>query len=81
MAMIWSSAYTYFAQGNSFGNSTAQIQQSIRKIYNNNGIKIMVSAFGDSENPTSAGSDPVTCGTNFGNFILANNFDGGDVDW
>jgi hypothetical protein len=41
----------------------------------------MVSAFGDSENPTSAGSDPTTCGTNFGNFILANNFDGGDVDW
>lgn len=40
-----------------------------------------MSAFGDSEFPTSAGSDPIACGYAFGNFILNNNLDGGDVDW
>ena len=81
MAMIWASAWTYFAQGNSFGNNTQDIQKKLRSLYNAAGIKILVSAFGDSEFPTSSGEDPTTCGTKFGQFILDNNFDGGDVDW
>ena len=69
MAMIWASAMTYFAEGNSFGKNTDEIQKSIRKIYNDHGIKVLVSAFGDSENPTSAGSDPVMCGKKLGQFV------------
>ena len=33
MAMIWASAWTYFAQGNSFGNSTDEIQKALKKIF------------------------------------------------
>lgn len=81
MAMIWANAYTYFAQGNSFGNDTQTIQKSLKKLYNDAGIKIMVSAFGDSEFPTSAGEDPTACGYKLGNFVLDNNLDGADIDW
>ena len=81
IAMVWANAYTYFAQGNSFGNDTQTIQKAIKKIYNDNGIKILVSAFGDSEFPTSAGEDPVMCGKKLGQFVLDNNLDGADIDW
>ena len=66
MAMIWAGAATYFGEGNSFGKTTDHIQKSIKKIYNDHGIRVIVSAFGDSENPTSAGSDPVACGQKLG---------------
>ena len=66
MAGIWSNARTYFDQDNSFGSTTGEIQKALRKIYNDNGIKILVSAFGDSEFPTSAGSDAVACGKALG---------------
>lgn len=79
--MIWANAMTYFSQGNAFGNTTQEIQIALKDIYNKNGIKILVSAFGDSEFPTSAGEDPDLCGQKFGQFILDNNLDGGDVDW
>ena len=55
MAMIWANARTYFDYPNSFGNTTKDIQTKIRQIYHDNGINITVSAFGDSEFPTSAG--------------------------
>lgn len=41
----------------------------------------MVSAFGDSEFPTSAGEDPIACGYALGNFVKNNNLDGADIDW
>jgi hypothetical protein len=34
MAMIWANAWTYFGQGNAFGNSTAEIQKTLRQLYN-----------------------------------------------
>lgn len=81
IAMVWANAYTYFSQGNSFGNDTQTIQKNLRKRYNDAGIKVLVSAFGDSEFPTSAGEDPTACGYKLGNFVLDNNLDGADIDW
>ena len=81
MVQMWRDAKLYFGDQTKFGGSSSEIQQSIRAIYNKHGIKIMASAFGDSEFPTSAGSDPETCGRKFGQFIIDNNFDGADCDW
>jgi hypothetical protein len=81
MAMVWANAYSYFEYGNSFGKTTDEIQKSLRRIYKNAGIKIMVSAFGDSEFPTTRGLDPAVCGRKLGEFVLNNNLDGADVDW
>ena len=48
MALIWSNAYKYFGPRNSFGNDTSSVQKGIKKKYNEAGIKLFVSAFGDS---------------------------------
>jgi len=42
---------------------------------------LLVSAFGASEFPTSNGKDANETCTNLALFILANGFDGVDVDW
>ena len=81
MALIWSRAYDFFAQGNSFGSDTPSIQRSLRAKYNEAGIKIMVSAFGSTEFPTSSGMDPHVCAQRLGKFVKENNLDGADVDW
>jgi len=81
MALIWASAYEFFAQGNSFGSNTQEIQKALRAKYNEAGIKIMVSAFGSTEFPTSAGMDPHVCAQKLGKFVKENNLDGADIDW
>jgi hypothetical protein len=78
-AMIWRDAAMYFGDQNTFGKTTQEIQVAIRKLYNGAGKYIMVSAFGDSQMPTSL--DPTTCGKALGQFVLDNNLDGADVDY
>ena len=41
----------------------------------------MVSAFGSTQTPTSAGVDPVDCGLKLAKFVKDNLFDGVDIDW
>ena len=50
-------------------------------LYNDKGIKIFVSAFGATQHPTTAGSDPIQCATKLSNFVLNNNLDGVDINW
>jgi chitinase len=53
----------------------------LKKAYNDGGIKIMISAFGAKEFPTTLGYDAVDCATRLGNFVKDNNLDGVDLDW
>ena len=41
----------------------------------------MVSAFGATQEPTTAGFDPVDCGLKLAKFVKDNLFDGVDIDW
>ena len=41
----------------------------------------MVSAFGATEHPTTAGVDPVVCATKLADFVSTYNLDGVDIDW
>ena len=52
----------------------------MKQRYNENGVKIFISAFGATEHPVTANVDPTTCATNLGNFVLNNNLDGVDID-
>lgn len=45
------------------------------------GVKILVTAFGAAEAPTSAGVNPTTAANNLATFVKANGFDGADIDW
>lgn len=81
MAGLWTNAYQNFGPENSFGKSNDEIQKNLKKRYNDAGVKIMVSAFGATEFPTSAGADPTQCALKLGNYVKTNNFDGVDLDW
>ncbi len=45
------------------------------------GVKLIVSAFGATEYPTSSNFDPVDAATKLADFVNTNLFDGVDVDW
>jgi len=57
------------------------VQQAWLKAYHNKGIKILVSAFGATQFPTSQGFDANTTCTNLANFVKDNSLDGVDLDY
>ena len=78
---IWSNPTIYMGFDSEFGSTDGEIQKNLKKKYNDGGVKIMISAFGATEHPTSAGTDPTVCATKLGNYVLNNNLDGVDLDW
>ena len=78
---IWANPLFYFGAENPFGSTNDQIQKTLKKKYNDGGVKILISAFGATEFPTTNGVDPVDCANKLGNFVLQNNLDGVDIDW
>ena len=81
IALIWADPMKYFGQDNPFGNSKEAVQKFLKDKYNKNGVKILISAFGATEMPTTANVDPNECANKLGGFVLENNLDGVDVDW
>lgn len=64
-----------------FGKTKEQIQKNLKKKYNEGGVKILISAFGATQFPTTAGVDPIDCARRLGAFVRDNNLDGVDIDW
>lgn len=81
IALIWANPVKYFGAESQFGKTNQEIQLNLKKKYNDAGIKVMISAFGATEFPTTAGKDPVATAKSLGNFVLANHLDGVDIDW
>jgi len=63
------------------GKTTQEIQKAWLAAYHSKGIKVLVSAFGSTDNPTSGGVDPVDCGKRLAQFVITNQLDGVDLDW
>jgi chitinase len=63
------------------GNTTQQIQKTLKDKFAAAGVKLLVSAFGSTQTPTSAGYDPVDCATKIAAFVTLNQYDGVDIDW
>jgi len=53
----------------------------MKNLYNQAGIKLMVSAFGATENPTSLGLDATVCANKLADYVSQNQLDGVDIDW
>jgi hypothetical protein len=81
VAKVWNNPIAYFGASSIFGSTNADIRTNIKKIYNSNGIKIMVSAFGSTENPTTAGANATLTALKLADFVNSNNLDGVDIDW
>ena len=64
--------YTYVSADNPWGNSTAEVQAAWRKLYNDAGIRIVVSAFGATDFPTSVGASASETCDDIAEFVLAN---------
>jgi hypothetical protein len=43
---VWGNPIKYFGSNSVFGKTKDEIQKNLKKKYNDNGIKIMISAFG-----------------------------------
>ena len=76
---IWANSYPYFV-GSSFGSTTSEVQAHLRKLYNDNGVKVLITAFGN-EVPATLGYGAVDCANKLAEFVEANHFDGVNVDW
>jgi len=80
-ALLWANAYEYVSADNPWGNNTQQVQAAWLKAYHDQGIKVLVSAFGDTDFPTSEGKDPNQVAQDLANFVKVNQLDGADLDW
>lgn len=78
---IWADPLKYFSVDNPWGKSIQQIQQSLIKIYHSQGIKVLISAFGATEFPTTQGFNAVDTCRSLAEFVKNNNLDGVDLDY
>mmetsp|Transcript_9519 Transcript_9519/g.10523 ORF Transcript_9519/g.10523 Transcript_9519/m.10523 type:complete len:333 (+) Transcript_9519:291-1289(+) len=81
IADIWADPLHYFSAQNPFGSTSAEIQANLTSMYHAAGKKIMISAFGATEFPTSGGKDAVKTCTDLANFVKTNQLDGVDLDY
>ncbi|EIW77991.1 glycoside hydrolase family 18 protein [Coniophora puteana RWD-64-598 SS2] len=68
-------------QATTWSQLDATTRQSTKAEYKAAGIKLMVSAFGSTEQPTTGGADPVATADNLATFVTQNDLDGVDIDY
>jgi hypothetical protein len=81
VASLWANPVKFFLNTSVFGATNDEIQKNLKKKYNDNNIKILISAFGSSELPTTAKIDALSCAKKLADFVLGNNLDGVDIDY
>jgi chitinase len=79
-ALVWGDAITYVSTQNPWNaTTTAQVQQAWLKAFHSNGQKVLVSAFGATDYPTS--QDPIQVAHSLAQFVQTNQLDGVDLDY
>lgn len=78
-SLVYANAATYFGPDSVFGKTTADIQKNIKAAFKKAGKKLLISAFGATDMPTSKSATTVC--TNLANFAKKNLFDGVDLDY
>uniref|UniRef100_A0A6B2LFD3 GH18 domain-containing protein n=1 Tax=Arcella intermedia TaxID=1963864 RepID=A0A6B2LFD3_9EUKA len=64
-----------------WGKTTPEIQKNWMNIYHKAGIKVLVSAFGATDFPTTDGRNAIDVANSLAAFVKANNLDGVDLDY
>lgn len=80
-AKLWNDPITYLGPTTVFGFSNQEIRSNLKAMYKKNGVKLLISAFGATEKPTSRGVNPWKCADRLADFVLETGLDGVDVDW
>ena len=81
VALLWCNAIIYCSVDNPWGSTTQEIQQAWLNLYHQYGVKVLVSAFGATDFPTTQGADPIVTAEALAKFVLDNNLDGVDLDY
>ena len=68
-------------QAGAFAALAPDVRAAKKAEYAQAGINIIVSAFGETDKPTTQGADPVATAGTFSQFVIANALDGIDVDY
>lgn len=79
IANIWEKPTYFLGTDSVFGTTDAAIRNSLKRLYNNAGIRLLVSAFGATEMPT--GKDPIQIANKLAKFVTDYNLDGCDIDY
>ncbi len=79
IAKVWENPTMFMGAESSLGKTNQEIRASLKKAYNDNGVKVLVSAFGATEMPTSR--DPVDVANKLAKFVTDYNLDGCDIDY
>ena len=80
IAKFWDDPITYLG-GDFIGGTNDAIRTNIKKKYSDAGIKLMVSAFGATEMPTTARHNATACAIRLADYTLKNQLDGIDLDY
>lgn len=80
-AMIWANPVAYFGRETAYGETKEEIQTNLINEFHAAGIKVLVSAFGMAEYPTSQGYDAGTTCTQMAYFVKDNHLDGIDISY
>lgn len=70
-----------FDQAAAYALLPAETRAAKKAEYAAAGINIIVSAFGETDKPTTAGADPVGTANTMAQFVVSNQLDGIDVDY
>ena len=82
VATVWAEPQRFFnIQNSQFGSSPDEIRTNLVNAYHSNGAKVLVSAFGGTSFPTSAGIPATACGENLAQFVIDMQLDGVDLDY
>ena len=84
--LVWSNPTEFFQQttidkiANVSNATDDQFRNGLISLYHNDGIKVLASAFGGSDYPTST-HDATQLGKEIATFVKTNLLDGIDIDW
>ena len=82
IASIWSDPMLYFGGTDCpFGKTKAEVQTNLTSNYHSKNTKILVSAFGATEFPTTQGLPAKKTCLELAQFVKDNDLDGLDFDW
>lgn len=79
---VWTNPEKYFDLTSSkYGSSPDEIRQNLRAEYHSNGAKVLISAFGATQFPTTQGIPATACGENLAQYVIDMQLDGVDLDY
>lgn len=81
MAQFWDDPVHYCTNQSEFGTTNEEIQYNVKKAFNDKGIRLLVSAFGATEQPDTQGADPLQCANDLADYVIKNHLDGADIDY